>query len=116
MRHVLPLVMIPVLSLALAAQEAGRIQGKITDKAGNPVADATITLVRTGTNVTKGTKSLKDGAYFLTGVAASEQEISYSAQGFVPPAGARSHSRGRRADQGHHPIDARTGPGRGGQD
>jgi len=84
MRHVLPLVMIPVLSLALAAQEAGRIQGKITDKAGNPVADATITLVRTGTNVTKGTKSLKDGAYFLTGVAASEQEISYSAQGFVP--------------------------------
>jgi len=83
MRHVLPLVMIPVLSLALAAQEAGRIQGRISDKAGNPVADATISLVRTGTHVAREAKSGKDGDYFLAGVAASEQEISYAAQGFV---------------------------------
>ena len=83
MRHILSLAFLPVISFALVAQSPGRIQGKITDKAGKPIQNATITLKRVGINWTKEIKTKKDGSYFQGGLEAKEFEITYSAEGYV---------------------------------
>jgi TolA-binding protein len=71
------------MSLALAAQQPGAIQGTITNKAGKPIAGAKVTLVRVGTTVTKEIKSKDNGTYFLAGLEPREFEITVQAEGYV---------------------------------
>jgi len=74
---------IVVVSLPLAAQSTGRIVGKITDSAGKPVANATVTMRRTDTNVTRNVKVDKNGSYIQVGLDPYDFELVVTAEGYI---------------------------------
>ena len=83
MRHTLTLAIIPAIACTLAAQSVGNVAGKITDKAGNPLSGATISMMLVGTTVTKEIKTDANGKYFQAGLAPREFEFTFKADGFV---------------------------------
>jgi tetratricopeptide (TPR) repeat protein/predicted small secreted protein len=74
---------IAIVSFPLAAQSTGRIAGKIVDSAGKPITNASVTMRRTDTNVTRNIKVDSKGAYSQVGLEPYEFELVVTAEGYV---------------------------------
>ncbi|MBP1627059.1 MAG: hypothetical protein H6Q00_1534 [Holophagaceae bacterium] len=72
------------ICLTLAADTTGRITGKVLDKAGKPVPNATIVLKRTDISWTKTLKVSGNGTFQQVGLEPKEFDITASAEGFAP--------------------------------
>ncbi|HNX94829.1 MAG TPA: carboxypeptidase regulatory-like domain-containing protein [Holophaga sp.] len=90
MKRSLVLAAIPVICAPLVAQNTGRIQGKVTDKAGKPLANVTVTVKRLDVNWSKEVKTKANGSYMLVGLEPKEFEITATLAPLVP-----SQSKGR---------------------
>ncbi len=69
--------------LPLAAESTGRIAGKVTNKAGQPIAGARITVKRLDINWTKTFETDSKGNYFYAGLAPKEYDLTCVAEGYV---------------------------------
>ena len=68
-----------------AGRGRGRLSGKVTDESGNPVTSVTITLeFLEKEEVTRETKTDKNGKWKIAGLGSGRWEITVSAQGFIP--------------------------------
>jgi len=73
------------LLFAQAGRGRGRLSGKVTDESGNPVTSVTITLeFLEKEEVTRETKTDKNGKWKIAGLGSGRWEITVSAQGFIP--------------------------------
>jgi len=84
MRRILTLALIPAASIALVAQATGGVRGKITNKAGKPVPNATARMLRVGTTIVKDLKVKEDGSFFQVGFEPREFELTVEAEGYAP--------------------------------
>ncbi|HJV90896.1 MAG TPA: carboxypeptidase regulatory-like domain-containing protein [Holophagaceae bacterium] len=71
------------LALPMAAQNVGRITGKITNKEGQPIAGAKITLKRRDMNWTKVLTTDAKGVYSQAGLDPKEYDLTVSADGYA---------------------------------
>ncbi len=69
--------------LPVAAESTGRIAGKVTNKAGQPVAGAKITLKRLDITWTKTIETDAKGTYFYAGLAPKDFDLTCVADGYV---------------------------------
>ncbi len=68
-----------------AGRGRGRLSGKVTDESGNPVTSAAITLqFLEREEVTRETKTDKNGKWKIAGLGSGRWKITVSAQGFIP--------------------------------
>jgi len=82
------LIIVSLLTSSLLFPQAGRgrgrLSGKVTDESGNPVTSATITLeFLEKEEVTRETKTDKNGKWKIAGLGSGRWEITVSAQGFI---------------------------------
>lgn len=83
------LIIVSFLSSTLLFSQAGRgtgrLSGKVTDKSGNPVASATITLqFLEREEAIRETKTDKKGKWKIVGLGSGRWKIAVSAQGYIP--------------------------------
>jgi len=83
------LIIVSLLTSSLLFPQAGRgrgrLSGKVTDESGNPVTSATITLeFFEKEEVTRETKTDKNGKWKIAGLGSGRWKIAVSAQGFIP--------------------------------
>jgi len=89
-RGVLPLVWI-MLASSLSAQtpSAGILTGRLTDSAGAPIVDATVTATNTNSGQTKVAATGTDGSYQFTMLPPGNYRLKFEAMGFqtleMPP-------------------------------
>jgi tetratricopeptide (TPR) repeat protein len=67
----------------LAAQQTGRITGKVLDVAGNPIPGAVMVLKRFDITYSKEIKVDGKGVYLQSGLEVKEYEMTLTAEGFV---------------------------------
>src|ERR1700746_104727 len=72
-----------LLTLTAFAQFTGNIQGVVTDPSGAAIAQAKLTLVNTGTQVTSSTTSDTSGNYRFVSLAPGKYKITVEASGFA---------------------------------
>lgn len=89
MKILLPAIIFPMACLTLGAQTTGQLSGKVTTKAGKPVANAQITLSRIGISWTKTIISGENGSYMQVGLDPKEYDLVVKAEGFAPMQPAR---------------------------
>lgn len=76
-------VVLIVLSVGAMAQvESGRFVGRIIDSQGAVIAQASVSVQNTGTNITQTAVTDSDGSYVITPVAAGTYILTVSAPGF----------------------------------
>jgi hypothetical protein len=83
----LPLLLAAVLLLAglAPARETGWIVGRVTDPAGNPLADAAVTAVRTDSAPQQwSTRSGETGGFQFPGLPAGSYQVTASRTGYAP--------------------------------
>lgn len=83
------LIIVSLLTSSLLFPQAGRgrgrLSGKVTDESGNSVTSATITLeFLEKEELTRETKTDKNGKWKIAGLGSGRWEITVSAQGFIP--------------------------------
>jgi tetratricopeptide (TPR) repeat protein len=83
MRRLAIALMLPVACLSLYSETAGRISGKVTNKKGEPVVGAKVTLSRVDIHWVKDLITDKKGAYFQVGLEPREFDLTASAEGFA---------------------------------
>ena len=76
------LVFFSLLLVPAHAQFSGSIEGNVTDPSGAEIANASITLVNTATNVSQKTTSGTDGNYRFVSLAPGSYKISGTGSGF----------------------------------
>jgi len=72
-----------IVSMSLAAQTTGRIQGKVVDSAGKPILTASIVLKRLDITSVRELKVNASGNFFQVGLHPTEYEMTVSATGYV---------------------------------
>jgi len=77
------LAAIAIVAFPMAAQTTGRIAGKVTDSAGKPIANATVTLRRTDTTVMRTVKVDSSGGFSQIGLEPYDFELVVTAEGYV---------------------------------
>lgn len=82
------LIIVSLLTSSLLFPQAGRgrgrLSGKVADESGNPVTSATITLqFLERKEVTRETKTDKNGKWKIAGLGSGRWKITVSAQGFI---------------------------------
>ncbi len=70
-------------ALPMAAQNAGRITGKLTGKDGMPIKGVKVVIKRTDMNWSKTIVSDAKGQYAQAGLEPKEFEVTFSAEGFI---------------------------------
>jgi hypothetical protein len=70
-------------SVGALAQGSASIRGHVTDSSGAVLANATVRLVRTDTNVTRVTKTNTEGFYKFVQLPSGDYALSASATGFA---------------------------------
>ncbi len=65
---------------ALAAQSTGKLEGRISDQAGQPVANAQVVIIGTAFKATAN----QQGYYFINGIPASAYDLRVSYVGYKP--------------------------------
>ncbi len=73
--------MLSLTSPAFTQFRAG-IQGVVSDPAGAPVPDATVTITSAETNLSRSTKTSESGAYTISGLAPATYRLSVEKTGF----------------------------------
>lgn len=82
MKRIVPAIVSVGLSLNLAAQTTGSMQGKVLDSKGKPVPDCKVVVSKVGINWKKDLKVSSEGKFFQVGFAPGVYDISISAPGF----------------------------------
>jgi len=82
MKIVVPALVIAAMSLSLAAQTTGSLQGKVLDSKGKPVPNCKIVISRIGITWIKELKPKDDGKFFQAGLTPGDYEFTVSAPGF----------------------------------
>lgn len=83
MRRIVPSLLIPVAFLSLYAETTGRINGKVTNKEGKPVAGAKVNLKRTDRGWTKDLVTDKNGFYLQVGLDPQTYTLTVTAEGYA---------------------------------
>ncbi|MEO6445995.1 MAG: carboxypeptidase regulatory-like domain-containing protein [Gemmatimonadaceae bacterium] len=78
------LVLLPSAAHAQAQATTGIVRGTVSDSAGAPIQDATVTLRNTETNVTRSVRTSSNGLYVATLLSLGLYEIQVRALGFDP--------------------------------
>src|SRR6267142_2492517 len=76
-------ILLTLLSMSLAAQTGGSLQGVVTDPSGGAVPRAVVTVLN-GTTAVSTTKSDNEGRYQTRDLAAGKYTIRVEAAGFAP--------------------------------
>ena len=79
-----PALVLLVLATTCYAQFNAGVQGTVQDPKGNVVADATITLINSGTGVTQKAVSNGSGVYRFASLATGNYTVSTTVPGFAP--------------------------------
>lgn len=82
MKAIIPALLMPAICLSLAADTTGRIAGKVTNKAGQPIAGATVTLKRIDINWSKQLTTAANGTYIQAGLEPKDFDIIVEAAGY----------------------------------
>jgi tetratricopeptide (TPR) repeat protein len=72
-----------ILAAPLAAQQTGRITGKVLDSAGKPIPNAVVVLKRLDVTFVKEIKVDPKGGFVQVGLEPKEYEMAVSAEGYV---------------------------------
>jgi tetratricopeptide (TPR) repeat protein len=72
-----------LVSVPLAAQQTGRISGKVLDISGNPVPNAVVVLKRLDITFVKEIKVDSKGGFIQVGLEPKEYEMTVSAEGYI---------------------------------
>ena len=72
-----------IVSMSLAAQTTGRIQGKVIDSAGKPIPTASIVLKRLDITSVRELNVNQSGNFFQVGLHPTEYEMTVSATGYA---------------------------------
>jgi TolA-binding protein len=83
MRAIVPAFVILASALNLAADTTGRIAGKLTNKKGEPMAQAVVILKRLDINWVKEVKANANGTYLQVGLEPKEFEIKVVCKGYA---------------------------------
>ena len=83
MKRIIPAIVTASLSLSLAAQTTGSMQGKVLDSKGKPVPNAKVVVSKIGINWVKELKVTEEGKFFQVGFAVGDYDITVSAPGFA---------------------------------
>jgi Carboxypeptidase regulatory-like domain len=81
-RTLLSLIALSLLPIVLNAQFSSSIEGNVVDASGAEIANATVTLVNTATNVSQQTLSGAAGNYRFVSLAPGSYKISGTSKGF----------------------------------
>lgn len=81
---VLLLLLAIVAATAIPFSVTGSIKGKVTDAAGQPLADVKVTLLDSTRGQTYSMKTDKKGDYFLMGISPAEYQLKLEKPGFQP--------------------------------
>jgi tetratricopeptide (TPR) repeat protein len=82
MRRIIPSLLIPVACLSLYSETTGRLNGKVTNKAGKPVAGAKVHLKRTDMGWNKDLLTDKNGYYLQVGLEPQQYILTVTAEGY----------------------------------
>ena len=84
MKNILLALVLPAISLTLAADTAGRIIGTVTTKAGKPVAGAEVVLSRLDITWVKKLHTDAKGSFIQVGLEPRDFKITVTAEGMAP--------------------------------
>ena len=82
----IPVLVASAAALSLHADTTGRIAGKVTNKKGEPLAAAVVTLKRTDISWTKVLSLTSKGAFMQVGLEPKEFDLTVSCKGYVDSA------------------------------
>lgn len=83
LRMVLPALL--ALGLGGAAREPGRIVGRVTDRAGNALGDAAVTVARTDApGPARSTRSGETGGFEIAGLPPGSYRVAAARSGYAP--------------------------------
>ena len=83
MRAIVPALIILATGLSLSADTTGRIAGKLTNKKGEPLAQAVVTLKRLDITWAKEIKASPNGTYMQVGLEPKEFELKVVCPGYA---------------------------------
>lgn len=82
LRSIIPALVASAAALSLHADTTGRIAGKVTNKKGEPLAEAVVTLKRTDISWTKALVVNAKGAFMQVGLEPKEFDLTVTCKGY----------------------------------
>lgn len=83
LNRILPVIVAAAATLVLHADTTGRVAGKVTNKKGEPLAEAVVTLKRIDITWTKVIPVTAKGAFLQVGLEPKEFDVTVSCKGYV---------------------------------
>jgi tetratricopeptide (TPR) repeat protein len=83
MKILVPALITATMSLSLAAQMTGSLQGKVLNSKGQPVPNSKVVVSKLGITWVKDLKISAEGKFFQVGFAPGEYEFTVSAPGYI---------------------------------